>query len=345
MLGASNQSSSSAIVIVVVVAIAASLLIASTSIPSLFPGQTTTTTTTTTTGNNGNQTIPVLENLTEHAPIFIRSDSEFTNQAAFEEWPGNGTASDPFIIEGLNIVTDATSCILIQYVSEYHFIIRNCYFEATDLSFGVCVKIYESENGLVENCRMFSGYQGMDFFGSTGCAIRDCVIWNVGCGINTTIASSISIEGNTVSDCYWAMMIGGAYDIVLTSNYFYTSDIAVGGYGSNNTVMFNNSISDNRVGFETDYNCYGWEITDCLFFNNTEVGINLKETTQSFEIYSNRFGMNTVHARDNGLSNSWDDGVAVGNAWDDYSGFGTYPIPGSAGSVDHYPTLYDLWGE
>jgi hypothetical protein len=343
VMGASNQSGSSAIVVIVVVAIAVSLILASTGLISLFPDTTTTTTPPTPT-TVGNQTIPIvppLENLTEHAPISIIGDQEFANQVDLEEWPGNGTASDPFIIEGLRIVTDTRACILIQDVLEYHFIIRDCYLEAIDRSLGVCVKIYESANGVVENCRMVSGYQGMDFFGSTDCMIRDSVMWDVGCGINATFASSITIERNIAGECYWAMMLGLADAISMRNNYFTTSDIGVGAYESNNVTMALNSITDNRVGLETDYNCQSWTITQCLFFNNTQVGIDLKATTQFIKVYSNHFGMNMAHARDNGASNSWDDGVSVGNAWEDYSGIGTYSIPGIAGSVDHYPTLYE----
>jgi hypothetical protein len=286
-------------------------------------------------------TRPGLGNETLSYPIKIRSDIELRNMSLEQGWLGNGTSVDPFIIEDLRIVTDSRSCILIQDVSEYHFVIRDCYFEATDRSFGVCVKIYESSNGIVENCEMVSGYQGADFFGSTDCLIRACAIREVGCGINTTIASNITVEENFVSDCYWAMMIGSADDIILRNNYFDTSDIGIGSYGSSDIIVINNSIANNRVGLETEYNCQRWAITECLFFNNTEIGIVLKATTQTFEIYSNRFGMNLLHARDNGASNAWDDGVVVGNAWSDYSGIGTYSIPGSAGSVDHYPILYD----
>jgi nitrous oxidase accessory protein NosD len=326
----SGGTNRSVIVVVVIIAVVASAYFF---LGSYYPGGDLPTTSVPTGPDIGNTTLS--------DPIVIRSDIELRNMALEEGWTGNGTASGPFIIEGLRIVTNSRSCIIIQNVLEYHFILRNCYLEATHQSSGVCVKIYESANGVVENCTMVSGYQGMDFFGSTDCAIRDCTIREIGCGINTTIASNITVERNFVSDCYWAMMIGLADGIVLRSNYFDTNDIGIGAYGSNDTIVANNSITDNRVGLETDYSCQRWVITWCLFFNNTQVGIDLKSSTQFFDIYSNQFGVNLVHAQDSGASNSWDDGIAVGNAWEDYSGIGTYSIPGSAGSVDHYPTLYD----
>ena len=56
------------------------------------------------------------------------------------------------------------------------------------------------------------------------------------------------------------------------------------------------------------------------------------------EIFGNMFVNNTEgNALDDGEDNSWDDGIGSGNFWDDYGGTGVYVIPGTAGSVDHYP--------
>jgi hypothetical protein len=53
----------------------------------------------------------------------------------------------------------------------------------------------------------------------------------------------------------------------------------------------------------------------------------------------NRIGWNGLNARDDGLTNYWDQGSGNGNAWSDYSGTGAYVIQGTAGSVDNFPTL------
>jgi len=45
------------------------------------------------------------------------------------------------------------------------------------------------------------------------------------------------------------------------------------------------------------------------------------------------------NALDHGSGNFWDDGESRGNTWGDYIGFGYYYIPGSAGSIDRYPSL------
>lgn len=83
----------------------------------------------------------------------------------------------------------------------------------------------------------------------------------------------------------------------------------------------NNDIVGNYIGHSDEYgiliNPY---ITGNLFVNNT-------------------FVKNDDGLIDNGFDNDWDDG-AYGNIYDDYSGYGTYTIPGTAGSVDHHPRRY-----
>jgi hypothetical protein len=43
------------------------------------------------------------------------------------------------------------------------------------------------------------------------------------------------------------------------------------------------------------------------------------------------------NAQDDGMENTWDDGVSIGNFWGDYSGTGLYWIAGQAQSVDRFP--------
>ena len=58
-----------------------------------------------------------------HDPIVINSNYDFINQG----WPGSGTESDPWIIEGLEIDgLNEWKCIDINNV-EGHFEIRDCY--------------------------------------------------------------------------------------------------------------------------------------------------------------------------------------------------------------------------
>ncbi len=78
-------------------------------------------------------------------------------------------------------------------------------------------------------------------------------------------------------------------------------------------------------------------------YSNSGYGIAIGSlSAQNISVYWNEVGWNgRGNALDGGTDNLWDDDDATGNAWSDYVGSGTYPIPFSS-SVDRYPsTLTD----
>ncbi|TFH04993.1 MAG: hypothetical protein E4H14_13600 [Candidatus Thorarchaeota archaeon] len=107
---------------------------------------------------------------------------------------------------------------------------------------------------------------------------------------------------------------------------------------SHNFTIKENELSELYTGL-----LFGPDSTNCTILNNRIhdnqwYGIDVEETCEGFRIYNNSFWYNDLgHAIDNGNSNYWYDGISLGNQWDDYNGTGVYNIPGSAGSVDHFP--------
>jgi hypothetical protein len=70
------------------------------------------------------------------------------------------------------------------------------------------------------------------------------------------------------------------------------------------------------------------------------VGIYVLDSTEDNRIYGNRIGYNDRNIEGYNSTVHWDDGVQIGNAWDDYSGEGDYNIPGEGEEVDHYPSQF-----
>ena len=67
-----------------------------------------------------------ITNYIEHGPISINGNNNFNTTAYNEGWPGNGTITNPFVIEGLNITgTVSNGQIFIQNTNVY-FKINNC---------------------------------------------------------------------------------------------------------------------------------------------------------------------------------------------------------------------------
>lgn len=90
---------------------------------------------------------------TPHAPIFISGNQDFIDQG----WPGNGTESNPFTIEGLNITSPQVP-IEIRYV-DVHFIIRDCFLQPTALNY--TIDLFHADNGTLEECEIYSEYRGI----------------------------------------------------------------------------------------------------------------------------------------------------------------------------------------
>jgi len=106
-------------------------------------------------------------------------------------------------------------------------------------------------------------------------------------------------------------------------------------------VLSDNTANGNAVnGFYLEKWLYGDStLTDNTATGNSEYGVLLGPNSSGDVIFLNVIGPNGVaNARDRGSANKWDDDVSLGNYWSDYNGTGVYPIPGTAGSVDRFPS-------
>lgn len=104
-----------------------------------------------------------------HQPIHIASNEDLQTQAFEEGWPGNGSIWEPYIIERLEIVTDAT-CISISDVT-MDIIIRDCYLSSPIGSIsGRGVYLQSVEKAIVEDCWIYAkstAVEASDAFNST----------------------------------------------------------------------------------------------------------------------------------------------------------------------------------
>ncbi|MGY5877238.1 MAG: NosD domain-containing protein [Candidatus Thorarchaeota archaeon] len=116
-----------------------SVLLVSMWVPMLNP---------TTTSNKiiADQTPDVSLAYVPHATINIYDDDDFNATAVAESWEGNGTADNPYIIEGYEITEDE----VLIYITDTraHFEIRDC--NLTDA--WAAIQLNNVSNGLIENC-------------------------------------------------------------------------------------------------------------------------------------------------------------------------------------------------
>jgi len=162
-------------------------------------------------------------------------------------------------------------------------------------------------------------------------------------GITFNYVENGKILNTVINGTWYGVRIDNSVDVVLMNNAAFDNVDTFIIFSSDYIEVTNNTASNNYgSGFILSLS------SSCTLKNNTasfnqDYGISVYSGSSNNEIYYNHIGYNdAANARDNGGSNSWDDGALLGNYWCDYNCSGTYVIPGSAGSVDYYPRG---WGE
>ena len=228
-----------------------------------------------TTGRGSDSTFIMLD-LTSHDPIIIYQDTDFNETYGF---PGNGSESNPYIIENYNISSNEVDGgygsggygMDIRFTTK-HFVIRNCYIEATHHA--IYTLQIEVNTSRIENNICIGGrHSGIRCYSGVveGNTIKDCsrgsgiycydgvVIGNSveNCSTGISCGNFVVAEGNTVSNC----------GIGITSSYYYR-----------NSTIKQNEINNNFVGLFFDGNC------NLTIVNNTLDG-NLESLTSRWDYF------------------------------------------------------------
>ena len=244
---------------------------------------------------------------------------------------GLGTQSSPYIISEKSFNTSIlnTDCLTIANSRKY-FTIRDCEFKGHDQFAGI--KLDNTTNGVITENFMYY---------PTG-----ALVWLYNASYNV-IQNNIASGG-----LYYGVLIdstGGRANMNVVSDNIITHNIVVGieirGGGFNtisNNYMFNNTIGVKIGAFSYNITIRGNHISDSSY-----IGLFIDVMSNNHEIFENCFLNNNLHAKDNGGSNSWDNGVK-GNYWDNYTGLDgntdgigdiPYNITGNNGSQDNYPLM------
>ncbi|MHA1247541.1 MAG: right-handed parallel beta-helix repeat-containing protein [Candidatus Thorarchaeota archaeon] len=208
---------------------------------------------------------------TQSGPILVTSNAELDALGL----PGSGTDTDPYVLENVNITTNA-HCIELRNITKY-LVIRDCLLSSENSLSGYGVWIRDCEHitvrdciaenkqtGLnlehstmcqVSNCTTQSGYYGVTMMNCTETIIESSVIRHpVHCGIGTYLCSNCTVEQN---------VIGGTGD------------------GIWNTYSENNTIHQNVIENSTHYAIYEYyslrtTISDNLVYNTTLGAVRLE---------------------------------------------------------------------
>ncbi len=136
----------------------------------------------------------VAETYTPHGPITINGNDDFASQG----WPGSGTESEPYIIEGLNI-TDTATCIYIRD-TDVHFEIRDCLISSPTSSSNHGISFSNVTHGTVRSSIVEMHQTGVFLASCVGCAVIDNSIHDNSDGICDTASTNTLIQLNSITN-------------------------------------------------------------------------------------------------------------------------------------------------
>ncbi|KKK47053.1 hypothetical protein LCGC14_3159070, partial [marine sediment metagenome] len=222
---------------------------------------------------------------------------------------GNGTESEPYIIENITIDGQNLDKGIAIYNSDVHFIIRNStFYNATTSVIGAGIKLVNVINGRIINNTFFNNYNGIYLNrSSSDNTISGNKVYNNGySGIHLVDKSknNIILE-NTIYNNY--------NGITISSSFFDRCEY--------NTISKNYISNNTQKGIfikESDNN----DITENIISNNKRKGIRI-QWSSSNNIYKNYFINNAIHAEEiietfTPFINYWNNSV-IGNYWDNHS--------------------------
>lgn len=153
-------------------------------------------------------------------PIYIYGDEAFTSENGVNG--GSGTVDDPYIIEGLRLVSRWSDYgIYIDHTTRY-FIIRGC---AVERARAAAIYLNTVSNGRIEDCQLTRNAKGIYLLNS-----RD-----------NTFTSNLIAENN-----YGIVMMANSRNNVITGNSFLENGLDLLDRGRGN--MYKEDVSVKEVG-------------------------------------------------------------------------------------------------
>ncbi len=199
------------------------------------------------------------------APINITSDDEFNTTI----WSGSGTEVDPYVVENLNITSDA-DCVNIVNTTK-HFEIRNCFFASVGTLYSYGVRLRNVTNGAVGNCIIRQKNAGIACDELNDSIISENTIFNCSSGMGASLMSNVTISGNTIYNVTIGMQFYLAInsDVVHNTVFNCTWSGVQLGYGSSNSRFAHNTIHSIKGIYSIDSGIQMWFSSGWIVEENT----------------------------------------------------------------------------
>jgi parallel beta-helix repeat protein len=190
----------------------------------------------------------VLDAMTDFIPAQYEDWGQIVIQSAddFESYgfPGDGTESNPYIIERLNISTLEETCIWISDVN-VSFVIRNCRIHNQRTSHPT-IQLTNVQNGTIEENIIIGGFEGIHGLLTRNLRIIENTICDGGHGLGFITSLNITAEGNSVYQQALGVVLTNTSRCLFYGNRIYGNTDA--GFMVDDTSSYNTFLS-NDIGW------------------------------------------------------------------------------------------------
>ena len=196
---------------------------------------------------------------TPHAPIIITNNADFP----YQDWPGNGTEDNPYVIQGFSF-TDSVTCISIINTDVY-FTIRDCSISTPIPSTTTSVTNPSTVTSATSMTTLATeaSTTGIRFDNVTHGCVEQCIIELETYGVYLTFTNSCTLVDNIITDSMYGINLGSSHNCILTDNTVTGSSSGFYLSSSDDCVLTNNMASNNGDGFKISGS------NGCVFTKNT----------------------------------------------------------------------------
>ncbi|MHA1924884.1 MAG: right-handed parallel beta-helix repeat-containing protein [Candidatus Thorarchaeota archaeon] len=283
-----------------------------------------------------------LSTRTPHSPIRIVSDQNFTDTALAEDWPGDGSSQNPFIIDSLEIDRGGVSgnCISV-YNTRVNFTIRNCLLTGATIDPNAGIFLSNVSHALITNSNCSANRFGIRLAsGSNYNSIINNTCNYGNRGIRVTLSHHNTIEGNIcdgngdgvylegaewcqvrnnwINDSAWngIHVEGTLFASILNNTCLFSDDAGIRYFASGEGLVANNTCMNNTFfGIEISGPSSNSLITNNTFVNN-DYGIYIADLSECDSLWNILENNRVENAYD---GSSWM-GEMMYNYWSDYAG-------------------------
>ncbi len=223
---------------------------------------------------------------TVHSPIYIPNNANFT--AANGVTGGNGTAGNPYIIEGWDITASTATGIDIRGTTAY-FIVRNVYVHGGRLTSHYGFYLYNVVHGRIQNSTIDNNYYGIyQWLGGTTSIVNSNINNSFWAGLYSLSTSYVNISSSRFYANYYGIYLSSTTSTNITgTNVSSSSTFGIYSYLTSNMRVNGSSFYNDFYGiyayFATSPRIMGSNVT-----YNQYSGIYLYYTTGA-TIQANRF--------------------------------------------------------